>query len=253
MNRCHILAAGLIAALGMVFVSGAAGPPEGEKKAQPAQPAIVLGQKTAYFNMAAAMRDFHLAKYKVWLLNKKKTDLSQDLIAWRADYLKLQLELRGRPDHPQKDEKAQQMLALARKIEDADRKISKQLNEDAGATIADVYDKMKAVVDKAAELNGYRVVIAYPDAVTSEEKNSPQIKELKLKPPAAQPFYVSPDVDLTAVVVKALNAWYPPVDPETGKVVDVSKLELPVPSAAPPLPMPPPPRTPLIPIPVPNR
>ena len=49
------------------------------------------------------------------------------------------------------------------------------------------------------------------------------VKELKLKPPAAQPFFVAKHVDLTGVVVQTLNAWFPPVD-AAGKPVDVSKL-----------------------------
>jgi Skp family chaperone for outer membrane proteins len=241
MNRYHILAAGLIAALGMVFVSGAAGPlaadkpenkPADEKKAPPPRP-VVLGHKTGYFNMAAVMRDFDQAKYHVYLLNKKKDEISKNLVAWRGEYIQFQKELRTRPDHPQKDQIGQQMLGLARKIEDEDRRLSKQLNDDASVIIADLYDKMKAVVDKTAELNGYQAVLAYPDAVTSEERNSAYIKELKLKPPAAQPFYIDPNVDVTAVVIKTLNTWYPPLDPETGKPVDVSKLVVPAPVPAP--------------------
>jgi hypothetical protein len=86
---------------------------------------------------------------------------------------------------------------------------------------------MKVVVDKTAEMNGYHIVFAYPDAVTAEELKNPYIKELKLKPPAAQPFYIAPHADITAVVVKTLNTWYPPVDPVTKQVIDVSKLDVP--------------------------
>ena len=103
------------------------------------------------------------------------------------------------------------MLALARIIEDEDRKINKQLNDDASKVISELYDKMKRCVDKTAEMNGYHIVFAYPDAVTAEEMKSPYIKELKLKPPAAQPFYVAPHADITGTLVKTLNAWYPPL------------------------------------------
>jgi hypothetical protein len=122
------------------------------------------------------------------------------------------------------------MLALVRAIEDEDRKINKELNDSASAIISDLYDKMKAVVDKTAELNGYHIVFAYPDAVTAEELKNPYIKELKLKPPAAQPFYVASHADITAVVVKTLNTWYPPLDSK-GQLIDVTKLD--VPAAAP--------------------
>jgi hypothetical protein len=175
--------------------------------------------------MAAVMRDFGLAKYQVYLLNKKKDEISKQLLRWRADHGELQAQIRANPEHPQKDEISQQMLDLARKIEEEDRKISKALNEDASAIISDLYDKMKAVVDKTAELNGYHIVFAYPDAVTPEEMKSAYIKELKLKPPAAQPFFVAAHSDITAVVVKTLNVWYPPIDPQTNRPVDMAQLE----------------------------
>jgi Skp family chaperone for outer membrane proteins len=232
MNRWQVLVAGAIAGVGAVFVSGAARPPQGEPAAEgkKAKPPVVIGQKTAVFNMAAVMRDFGQAKYQVYLLNNKKAELSRQMLAWRAEYVKLQTELRDRPAHPQKEKMGQDMLALARRIEDEDRKIGKQLNDDAGAIIADLYDRMKAVVDETARRNGFQIVLAYPDAVTPEELQSAYIKELKLKPPAAQPFYVDPDADITAAVVKALNDKYPPLDPETGRPVDVSKLVAPPPA-----------------------
>ena len=195
----------------------------------------------AVFNMAAVMRDFGQAKYQVWLLNQKKDGLSKNLVLYRGEYIKIQTDLRANPNHPQKDALAKRMLDLARMIEDEDRNISKQLNDDASKIIGDLYDKMKVVVDKTAELNGYHIVFAYPDAVTTEEINSAYIKELKLKPPAAQPFYVASHADITAVVVKTLNGWYPPTGPD-GKLVDVSKLDVPnpgAPSTTPPQPTPP--------------
>jgi Skp family chaperone for outer membrane proteins len=211
---------------GMLFSAGVAGAQPGAPGAPGAPPAVPATRPTiAVFNMAAVMRDFGQAKYQVFLLNKKKDELSKNLVTLRGEYIQRQTELRQRPDHPQKDQIGQQMLALARQIEDEDRKISKMLNDDASAIISELYDKMKAVVDKTAELNGYHIVFAYPDAVTQEEQKSAYIKELKLKPPAAQPFYVAPHADITAVVVKTLNVWYPPVDPVTKQPVDMAQIE----------------------------
>jgi Skp family chaperone for outer membrane proteins len=213
--------AGVLSLASTAFAQpGAPGaPPAGAPPAPVARPTI------AVFNMAAVMRDFGQAKYQVWLLNNKKTEMSKNLVIWRGEYIQHQQDLQKNPNHPEKEAKAQRMLQLARQIEDEDRKINKQLNDDASAVIADLYDKMKTVVDKTAEMNGYHVVFAYPDAVTAEELKSPYIKELKLKPPAAQPFYVAPHADITAVVVKTLNAWYPPLDAQN-RPVDVSKLDV---------------------------
>jgi hypothetical protein len=48
---------------------------------------------------------------------------------------------------------------------------------------------------------GLSAVLAYPDAVNEMERNDPKIKELKLKPPAAQPFYLDPSVDYTGEIL----------------------------------------------------
>jgi Skp family chaperone for outer membrane proteins len=215
---------GVAGALYLTGVAHAQPPAPGAPPA--ATPAPAVRPTVAVFNMAAVMRDFGQAKYQVWLLNNKKTEMSKNIMVWRGEYIQIQKDLQANPKHPELEPKSQRMLALARMIEDEDRKINKQLNDDASAIIADLYDKMKTVVDKTAEMNGYHIVFAYPDAVTQEELKSPYIKELKLKPPAAQPFYVAPHADITAVVVKTLNAWYPPTNAQ-GQPVDVSKLDVP--------------------------
>jgi Skp family chaperone for outer membrane proteins len=264
-KRALTLLSAALGVAGMLYLTGTAAaqpPAPGAPPAPGGAPAPTATRPTiAVFNMAAVMRDFGQAKYQVWLLNNKKTDMSKNLLVWRGEYIQHQQDLQKNPNHPEKEAKAQRMLALARMIEDEDRKINKQLNDDASAIIGDLYDKMKTVVDKTAEMNGYHVVFAYPDAVTQEEMKSPYIKELKLKPPAAQPFYVAPHADITAVVVKTLNAWYPPLDAQ-GKLVDVSKLDVPAATpgtpGAPPAPGTPAPGTPGAPpptggVPVPGR
>jgi Skp family chaperone for outer membrane proteins len=176
------------------------------------QPAPAAGARptVAVFNMAAVMRDYGKAKYQVAMLNKKRNEMSKDLMAWRAEYIKLQQETQNPATAaPVREEKGKRMVDLARQIEDRDREVNKSLNEDATKIISQLYDDIKTVVDKTAEMNGYTLVFAYPDAVTKEEQDSAMVKELKLKPPAASPFYVAKHVDLTGVIIQTLNAWYP--------------------------------------------
>jgi Skp family chaperone for outer membrane proteins len=194
---------------------GAAPPPAGGAPPATARPTV------AVFNMAAVMRDYGKAKYQVYMLNKKRNELSKDLVAWRSEYIKLQQDIQDPKVIPEvRDQMSKRMLDLARKIEDKDREVNKALNDDATAIISQLYDDIKTVVDKTAEMNGYHIVFAYPDAVTKDELNSAMVKELKLKPPAAQPFYVARHVDLTGVVIQTLNAWYPsppvPAEPQPG-------------------------------------
>jgi hypothetical protein len=169
------------------------------------------------------MKDYGKAQYQVYLLNKQRTDLSADLVKWRAEYTKLHQDIQLQQVPALKEQMTRQLLDLAHKIDVRDRDVTKALNDQATAIISQLYDDIKLVVDKTAEMNGYHIVFAYPDAVDAKEMNNPMIKELKLKPPAAQPFYIAKQVDVTGVVTQTLNAWYPPKDAQ-GNVVDVSKL-----------------------------
>jgi Skp family chaperone for outer membrane proteins len=181
-------------------------------------PPAATGRPTiAVFNMAAVMRDYGKAQYQVYELNAERAALSADLVKWRGEYIKLQQEAQVQQVPAIKEKMTRDMLDLAHRIEVKDREVTKILNEKATAIISQLYDDIKLVVDKTAEMNGYHIVFAYPDAVTPEEMKKAEIKELKLKPPAAQPFYVAKQVDVTGVVVQTLNAWYPskPVPKET--------------------------------------
>jgi Skp family chaperone for outer membrane proteins len=97
-------------------------------------------------------------------------------------------------------------MEVTRELEDKNREINSELNKRAATIIAGLYDEIKIVVDKLAEKHGCQIVFAYPEGVTTEDFNNPYLKELKLKPSAAQPWYVSKQVDLTEEVIQSLNA-----------------------------------------------
>lgn len=206
MKRAFVYLSGLVGLGGAVFLAGAthAQPPAGG----PAPAAAGARPTVAVFNMAAVMRDFGKAKYQVYTLGKKREEISGDLVKWRAEYIKLQQIIQESKEPTVRDQKTKELLELSRKIEDKSREVDKVLNDLASGIISELYDNIKTVVDKTAEMNGYHLVLAYPDAVTPEEKNNPYLKELKLKPPAAQPFFVSPQIDVTGIVVDTLNKWY---------------------------------------------
>ncbi len=204
---------------GMMALAAAQGPgavpaappaaPGAAQYSQSARPTI------AVFNMAAVMKDYGKAKYQVYLLTEERKKLSADLTGMKGDYVKLQQDIQIQRDAGIKDAMQKQMVELGRRLEDKTREIDKVLNDKASNVISSLYDEIKSVVDKTAEMNGYLIVFAYPDATGADEK-SPYVKELKLKPPAAQPFYVSKQVDITQVVITALNTWYPaPPVPQT--------------------------------------
>jgi Skp family chaperone for outer membrane proteins len=223
-KRVFVYLSALVGLGGAVYLAGQgrAQQPGGAPPAPP--PAAPQARPTiAVFNMAAVMRDYHKAKYHVYMLNKTRLEKSAGLATLREQYLAKQKEQVEAKDPQRKDAIGRDMVVLARQVEDMDRALNKELNDQATAIIAMLYDDIKMVVDKTAEMNGYHIVFAYPDAVTAEEMKNPMLKELKLKPPAAQPFFVSGQVNVTGVVVETLNKWYPPVGPD-GKPVDMTKI-----------------------------
>jgi Skp family chaperone for outer membrane proteins len=220
----------------MVYLAGGShaqppgAPPAGGAPATPqTRPTI------AVFNMAAVMRDYGKAKYQVYQLNQKRLGMSGELTKFRNEYIRIQGEMPKQPDPKIREQMSAQLLVLARNIEDEDRKINKMLNDDASKIISDLYDDIKKVVDATAEMNGYHIIFAYPDAVTDEEKKNPFLKELKLKPPAAQPFFVARHVDLTGIVIDTLNKWNPapPVPAEQPQPQPGAPGAGPVPSGVP--------------------
>ena len=189
------------------------------------RPAIAKTAATtiAVFNMAAVMRDYEKAKYEVYVLNKLRVDRSAKLVKLREAFIRLQSQLPLLPEGEAKQNATKELEGLKNRYEAEEKLVNKVLNDEASKIISKLYDEIKEVVDDMAAANSYLVVFAYPDAVSPEERDNPYLKELKLKPPAAQPFFVDKKADITDAVLKKLNSTYPALD-ENGKKVDVSKL-----------------------------
>lgn len=206
MIRWTALAAFAVALTGAALVAGSNRPaddaPKPDKVAK-----VAPVSTTGYFNMAKVMRESKRARNEVEKLNAKRARATINLQVMRASYTEMQAKV-VTAAAKEKEEMMGEMLKLARKIEDADREIQKSLNDRASAIIAKIHDEMRDTVVGIAKENGLLAVLAYPDAVTPEEQNNPAIKELKLKPPAAQPFYLDPSIDFTDEIVKRLNAKY---------------------------------------------
>lgn len=210
MIRWSVLAAGAVAVMGAAFVTGAAVPtktarPPNEVKAD-ARPPVAIGPRTGYFNMAKVMRDSRKAKTALERLNARRERLAANLVGVRNMYADLQaVAQKPTTGAKKKDETTEDMRMLARQIEDMDRALNKMLNERASVIIVEIYDDIRAVTTAVAQESGLVALLAFPDAVTREEAENPLIKELKLKPPALQPFYLDPSVDYSDEIVRRLN------------------------------------------------
>jgi Skp family chaperone for outer membrane proteins len=214
-KMCLTALAGFAAMLALAATAEAQNPPAGAPPAAPpGQAAPAVNRPTiAVFNMVTVMKEYKKAKYQVYLLTEKRKQMSAEITPLKAEYVRLQNDIQIQQNPAIKEANQKKMVELGRQIEDKTRDIDKRLNDEASLVIATLYDEIKTVVDKTAEMNGYHIVFAYPDAAGPEEAKNAYMKELKLKPPAAQPFYVAKHVDITGVVVQTLNGWFPSPDP----------------------------------------
>jgi Skp family chaperone for outer membrane proteins len=200
----------LIAVAAAAVVTGAAVPartarPPEEVKVEVAKPAVVIGQKTGYFNMAKVMREHKKAKTAVERLNARKDRLAANLVGMRNMYAELQAAGQRTADPRRRDELAEGVIMLARRIEDGDRALNKLLNDRATIIIVELYDELRSVAAAVARENGLTALLAYPDATNAAEAENPMVKELKLKPPALQPFYLDSSVEFTDEIIRRLN------------------------------------------------
>ena len=211
MIRWSVLVASTVAVMAAALVTGASVPmtdakPPTEVKVDAAKPVVVVGQKTGYFNMAKVMRECKKAKTAVERLNVRKDRLAANLIGMRNMYLDLQARAETPNIQPkEKDGIADEMRMLVRRMEDTDREINKLLNDRATIIIAELYDEIHTTVAAISRENSLTAMLAYPDATTPEELENPYIKELKLKPPALQPFYLDSSADYSGEIIRRLN------------------------------------------------
>ena len=199
--------AAVVAGAALVSANGHTGPTKGpgEVKSEPAKAVVVVGQKTGYFNMAKVMHEYKKAQFGVERLNARKNRLSANLLSMRAMFIELQTAAQRTPLPAEKERIGGELITVARRLEDTDREINKILNDRATTIIVELYDDVRAVTTAVARENGLTALLAYPDAVTPQDAENPMVKQLKLKPPALQPFYVDPAVEFSEEIVRRLN------------------------------------------------
>ncbi|MGL4423533.1 MAG: OmpH family outer membrane protein, partial [Gemmataceae bacterium] len=172
----------------------------------------------AVFNVAKVMKEYTKWQFFAATMNKVRTSRAGELAAIRNQVLELEGKARVETVQANKTAIEQQLVGLQRTFEDKERTIRKEIDEQSAVHLKTLFNEIRTVVDAVAKTNSFDLVLAYPDALTQEEINSPLYFDLKMRPPAAMPFYVSPNIDITNVVVQTLNKNFPapgPIDAST--------------------------------------
>jgi Skp family chaperone for outer membrane proteins len=171
---------------------------------------------TAVFNVPKVMREYQKWQFFAQEVNKDRQEKAALLAKKQNELVDLQNKIKVEPVKAKQDEMAQQMIVLQRQLEDMEKQARKEIDEKSMTHLRTLFGELRTVVDAVAKTNGFDLVLAYPDASTPEEMASPMYLEMKLRTPAAMPFYVSPNIDITAVVIQTLNKNFPapgPVSP----------------------------------------
>ncbi len=204
---------------GAVYLAGAAQaqtPAPGGGAPPAAHPAPQSASKVAVFNVARVMKDYQRWQYYAALMNQKRTAAAADLGKLRSQIADMQDKIQKEPIKQKQEEMAKQLVELQRQFEDKERGVRKQLDDESAGYLKNLFTEIQQAVKAIVDTNGFTIVLAYPDAITAEEMNSPAYYDLKMRPPAAMPFYVATSADMTDVLVVTLNKNFPPPGPVPG-------------------------------------
>lgn len=212
MNRVMVFLAALAGIGGAVSLAGRTQAQAPAGAAQPA-PTPKAGGRVAVFNVARVMKEYQRWQYFAATMNNKRMAEATALAKLQNEIVQLQEKAKTEPVQAKQEELGRQAVAKKRELEDKERQARKVLDEESQSHLKNLYAEIQTAVKAIAEANGYDLIMAYPDALTDEEKNSPMYFDLKMRPPAAMPFYISPSADISNVLVQTLNTHYKPPGP----------------------------------------
>ncbi len=210
MKRVYVFLAALVAIGGAVHLTGKL-----VAQTPGAAPATAPVQRTdkpriAVFNVAKVMKDFEKWQYFAATMSNKRIQVAGELGKYRAEIQDLDKRLQTEVRKEEQEVIQRAMIAKQREFDDKERSIRKQLDDESSIHLKTLFSDIDRSVKAIVTANDYDIVFAYPDAVTAEEANSPMYYDIKMRPPAAMPFYVSKTVDMTPILIQTLNTSFKP-------------------------------------------
>lgn len=200
---------------GLAYVAGTSNA-QGPGAAPGVAPARKASGKVAVFNVAKVMKDYQRWQYFAGVMNQKRAAASGELLKIRNDVAVWQDKLQSEKVEAKRDELVRYITGKQREFEDKEKVVRKQLDDESAQYLKNLFGEIQTAVKAIVEANDFDVVMAYPDATTVEETQSPMYYDLKMRPPAAMPFYVAPSSDMTEVLVATLNKNFPAPGPIPG-------------------------------------
>ena len=208
-KRTFVYLTALVGVGGMVYLAGQIHAQAPAPGAAPAAAPRASG-KVAVFNVARVMRDYKKWQYFASVMNNKRTGAAGELGKLRNEIADLQAKAQAETIQAKRDELTKTMVAKQREFEDKERGVRQMLDNESAGYLRNLFAEVQQAVKAIVDTNGFDLVMAYPDAISAEEMATPLYYDLKMRPPAAMPFFVSPGADMTEVLVLTLNKNFPP-------------------------------------------
>jgi Skp family chaperone for outer membrane proteins len=211
-KKAYLLLAALAGLGGAIYLAGqvqaqspgGGGAPGG---GAPAAPARTDSPRVAVFNVAKLMKDFQKWQYYAVTMNNERIEAATELLKIKNEMDKMR---EAAEKETQKEKQEQWIKAIKEKqrtFEDRESFYKSSLDAKASKHLKELFADVNAAVAGIVERNGYDIVFAYPEATTAQEADTQMYIDLKMRPPAAMPFFVSKRIDITDIMVSTLNEY----------------------------------------------
>jgi Skp family chaperone for outer membrane proteins len=200
-----------LAALGIAVYLGAQLWAQAQQPAaQPAAQPKPLQTRIGLVNMVKVLKEYKKFQAIEEPLKKRSQELEGVLNGYRTRLNALKEEY-NKPTTTQqrKDEIEKESRTIQMQAQMAEEDAKKELTKKQGDAAVQIYQEVKAVVERVATAYGYEAVFFYNDAITDADLMHPANVQRKLLQPAClMPMYFAPGMDISAVIVYNLNASY---------------------------------------------
>lgn len=208
MKRVYVFLAALVGLGVTVYAAGrAAAQTPGGAGTPPAAPARSDAPRVAVFNVHKLMKDFAKWQYFAVTMNNERILAATELLKLKNEIQKMQEAAVKETEQAKIEQWKKVITAKQREFEDREGFYKTDLDTKASKHLKDLFADVNAAVAGIVEVNGYDIVFAYPEATTPEEANSQNYIDVKMRPPAAMPFFVSKRVDITDRMIASLNEY----------------------------------------------
>jgi Skp family chaperone for outer membrane proteins len=157
--------------------------------------------------VAKLMKEFTKWQYYAVTMNNERIVAATELLKIKNTIQQYQEAMLK---ETQKDKIEQWQKAITgkqREFEDRENFFKGDLDGKAAKHLKELFADVNLAVAGVVEQRGFDIVFAYPEATTAQEADTQMYIDLKMRPPAAMPFFVSKRIDITDIMVSTLNEY----------------------------------------------